>query len=91
VRKKIFAILSVLLLVVLTTVTGFSSKASADNQIVLKFWKGGNDIVWHDYYLNLFKEYEAKHPNIKMNMKPNILTLRSSMPKLRSETVSIQS
>lgn len=65
-RKKIFAILSVLLLVVLTTVTGFSSKASADNQIVLKFWKGGNDIVWHDYYLNLFKEYEAKHPNIKI-------------------------
>lgn len=39
---------------------------AAEKQVVLKFWKGGNDVVWHDYYLKLFKEYEAKHPNIKI-------------------------
>ncbi len=63
--KRRWTMLIVVMLITLIAVAG-SSITSADNQIVLKFWKGGNDVIWHDYYLNLFKEYEATHPNIKI-------------------------
>ncbi len=64
-RKSVVSIALVFVAILVLIGSGVYSQA-AEKQIVLKFWKGGNDVIWHDYYLKLFKEYESKHPNIKI-------------------------
>ncbi len=65
-KRRQIAVCAILLLLGVVFGANFSNTDAAGKPVVLKFWKGGNDVIWHDYYLKLFKEYEASHPNIKI-------------------------
>ena len=57
---------SFLLLIVVLLLVGVNSIDAKPKQVELKFWKAGNDLVWHDYLLKTIQEYEKKNPNVKI-------------------------
>jgi|GEM_PF-3260229 len=48
-----------------TATNSADSAGAADTKpVVLKFWKGGNDPLWHDYWVKMIQAYENSHPGI---------------------------
>lgn len=46
--------------------TGEKEKVAAEKgPVTLKLWKAGTETIWHDYFIEAMKRFEAKNPNIR--------------------------